>query len=109
MQRPEGADRRTYSEGEVVEVCEEGGNMVVADTTKYKYRFSLSFDGADEIAEQASLEVGWTIIDLKMEVHKHPSIEEFHTFAIQRKKQQLDDPNPIFPPRWTTFSRRQGS
>jgi len=59
--------------------------MVVADTAKYKYRFSLSFDGADEIAKQASSEVGSTIIDLKMEVQKRPSIEEFHTFAIQRK------------------------
>ena len=38
---------------------------------------------ADEIAKQASSEVGSMITDLKMEVQKHPSIEQFHTFAIQ--------------------------
>ena len=37
----------------------------------------------DEIAKQASSEVGSTITDLKMEVQKRPSIEEFHTFAVQ--------------------------
>ena len=36
----------------------------------------------DEIAKQVLSEVGPTIIDLRMEVQKHPSIEEFHTFAI---------------------------
>ena len=38
---------------------------------------------ANEIAKQASSEVGSTFTDLKMEVQKRPSIEEFHTFAIQ--------------------------
>ena len=40
---------------------------------------------ANEIAKQASSKVGSTIIDLKMEVQKHPSIEEFHIFAVQRE------------------------
>ena len=71
--------------GKAVEFCEEGGNMAVANTAKYKYRFSPSFDGVDEIAKQASLEVGLTITNLKMEVQKCPSIEEFHTFAVQSK------------------------
>ena len=40
---------------------------------------------ANEIAKQALSEAGLTITNLKMEVQKHPSIEEFHTFAIQSK------------------------
>ena len=37
---------------------------------------------ADEIVKQVSSEAGSTITDLKMEVQKRPSIEEFHTFVI---------------------------
>ena len=40
---------------------------------------------AKEIAKQASSEARLTITDLKMEVQKHPNIEEFHTFTIQSK------------------------
>ena len=36
----------------------------------------------DEIAKLASSEAGLTSIDLKMEIQKHPNIEEIHTFAI---------------------------
>jgi len=36
----------------------------------------------DEIAKQVSLEARLSTTDLKMEFQKHPSIEEFHTFAI---------------------------
>ena len=39
----------------------------------------------DEIARQASSEVGSMIKDLKMEVQRRPNIEEFHTFAIQNE------------------------
>ena len=59
--------------------------MAVANTAKYKYRFSPSFDRVDEVAKQALLEVGSTITNLKMEVQKCPSIEEFHTFTVQSK------------------------
>ena len=40
---------------------------------------------ASEITKQASSEARLTITDLKMEVQKHPNIEEFYTFAIQSK------------------------
>ena len=38
---------------------------------------------ADEIVKLASLEKGSTGMGSKMEVQKHPSIEEISTFAIQ--------------------------
>ena len=38
--------------------------------------------GAEELAKQASLEVGPTSTDLKMEVQKQPNIKEVFTFAI---------------------------
>ena len=38
---------------------------------------------ADEVARQASSGEGTMLPDLKMEVQKHPNIEEFHTLAIQ--------------------------
>ena len=44
---------------------------------------------ADELAKQASLEVGPTNIDLKMEVQKRPKIEEVLTFAIQNENSQM--------------------
>ena len=40
---------------------------------------------ADELEKQALLEVGPTNINLKMEVQKHPKIEEVLTFAIQNE------------------------
>ena len=40
---------------------------------------------ASEITKQASSEARSTITDLKIEVQKHPNIEEFYTFAIQSK------------------------
>ncbi|XP_075658942.1 uncharacterized protein LOC142628788 [Castanea sativa] len=39
--------------------------------------------GANEIAKQASSKAKLTSTDLKMEVQKHPTIEEIHTFVIQ--------------------------
>ena len=38
--------------------------------------------GADELAKQALSEAGPTNTDLKIEVQKHPSIEEVLTFVI---------------------------
>ena len=38
--------------------------------------------GAEELAKQASSEVGPTSTDLKMEVQKQPNIKEVFTFAI---------------------------
>lgn len=38
---------------------------------------------ADEVVRQASLEEGMGSPDLKVEVQRHPSIDELHTFAIQ--------------------------
>ena len=40
---------------------------------------------ADEVARQASSEEGTSSSDLKVEVQKHPSIEEIHTFIIQNQ------------------------
>lgn len=41
---------------------------------------------AEEVARQASLEEGTRSLGLKVEVQKHPSIEEFHTFVIQAQR-----------------------
>ena len=41
--------------------------------------------GADEIAKHALSEAGSTSTNLKMEVLKHPSIEEIQTFTIQNE------------------------
>lgn len=38
---------------------------------------------ADEVARQASSEAGDSLLGIILKVHKFPSIEEFHTFAIQ--------------------------
>ena len=38
---------------------------------------------ADEITKLASSKAGSTSTNLKMEIQKHPSIEEIHTFATQ--------------------------
>ena len=37
----------------------------------------------DEVARQASSKEGMSSPDLKVEVQRHPSIEELHTFVIQ--------------------------
>ena len=37
----------------------------------------------DEVARQASSKEGMSSLDLKVEVQRHPSIEELHTFVIQ--------------------------
>ena len=37
----------------------------------------------DEVARQASSKEGMSSLDLKVEVQRHPSIEELHTFIIQ--------------------------
>ena len=37
----------------------------------------------DEVARQASSKEGMSSPDLKVEVRRHPSIEELHTFVIQ--------------------------
>ena len=60
---------------------------------------------ANEIAKIASLEEGSISMGLEMEAQKRPSIEEISTFAIQNT--QLDDPNHIIPPRWSSSTRRQ--
>ena len=40
---------------------------------------------ANEVERQASSEEGMGSPDLKVEVQKHPSIEEIHTFIIQNQ------------------------
>ena len=37
----------------------------------------------DEVAQQASSDVKEEPLEIKLEVQKFPSIEEFHTFTIQ--------------------------
>lgn len=38
---------------------------------------------ADKVARRASSEVGARPLRMKLEIHKLPSIKEFHTFSIQ--------------------------
>ena len=47
---------------------------------------------ADEVARQASSEEGTSLLNLKVEVQRHLSIEELHTFMIQKQTSWM---NPI--------------